>query len=486
MKTRETKRRTTQLPSFEHGKVPPNSSELEELVLGAIMLDNSCLNDLIDILRPDSFYRPEHECIYAAILKLFSENKPVDIATVSNQCKKDGTLDLAGGAFYISKLTDRIASGGNAEFHARIIEEKAIKRELIRVAGEAYNNAYEDTSDPLELLDTIARDIEGVSGRLAHSDCGTMTDQIKEVKRRAKEASAKKGVTGRETGIKELDLHYGGRQNGHFIIIAARPAMGKTAAALCEALNMAYQGVKVLFVSLEMSAVELTQRALSVETGIELSKFRTGDLDPEQWRLIEIAEIKIANSGLTIVDDLHTVNAIRAHARRMRDREGLDAIYIDYIQLIQGTGNSFNREGEVSAISRSLKLTARTMNVPVIGLAQLSRGVETRGGTKRPMLSDLRESGSLEQDADIVEFLYRPEYYGLDAMEDGMSTAGLAYRLISKNRHGGLKDIPMRFHHVTTKFTDWEVEPAIISPISGNPYAPLKPNRDFDNETPPF
>jgi len=468
--------------TLEYGKIPPNAVDLEDMVLGAMLLESNCLNDLIDILREDSFYKLEHQLIYAAILKLFSASKPVDIITVVNQCKQDGTLEMCGGAYYITKLTDRVASSANAEFHARVIEERAIKRELIRVSGEVYGEAFEETTDPLELLDTATRGIEDISGRLAHSNCGTTKDQLEDVKKRARLAAVKKGITGRQTGIKELDLLHGGRQDGHFTIIAARPAMGKTAAALCEVLNMAHNGDKVLFVSLEMSAVQLMQRALSVETGIDLKKFQTGELDPEQWERIEAASIRIENSGLRIVDDLHTVNAIRAQARRMKDRGGIDAVYIDYLQLIRGFVGG-NREQEISGISRGLKLMAHQMNIPVIALSQLSRAVETRGGSKKPNLSDLRESGSLEQDADIVEFLYRPEYYDVTEVEGYSTTNGLAFRLVAKNRHGGLKDIPMRFHHVITKFTDWSdehIEPTMVN------YTPslLKPNKNFDDGEP--
>ena len=484
MSAQERKKRThfSQPATLEYGKVPPNAVDLEDMILGAMMLDSTCLNDLIDILREDSFYKLEHQLIYAAIIKLFSASKPVDIATVSAQCKQDGTLEKCGGAYYISKLTDRVASSANAEFHARVIEEKAIKRELIRVSGEVYGEAYEDTTDPLELLDTATRGIEDISGRLAHSNCGTTKDQLEDVKKRARLAAIQKGITGRQTGIKELDLLHGGRQDGHFTIIAARPAMGKTAAALCEVLNMAHNGDKVLFVSLEMSAVQLMQRALSVETGIDLKKFQTGDLDPEQWQRIDEASIRIENSGLRIVDDLHTVNAIRAHARRMKDRGGIDAVYIDYLQLIRGNLGG-NREQEISGISRGLKLMSHAMNIPVVALSQLSRAVETRGGSKKPNLSDLRESGSLEQDADIVEFLYRPEYYDVTEVEGYSTTNGLAFRLVAKNRHGGLKDIPMRFHHVITKFTDWSddhIEPTMVNYIPSL----LKPNTNFDDSAP--
>jgi replicative DNA helicase len=477
---------------IEHSKVPPNAVALEELVLGAALIERGVMEAVADILRPDSFYKLEHQQVYEACLKLFADGNPIDIATVTQMLRSMGQLEMVGGPYFISTLTDRVASAANVEYHARIIEDKAIQRELIRVSGDMYHNAFEDTSDPLDLLDTIGREIEAVTSRLAHSATGTASDLLREVRDRAEKAAISKGVTGLETGITELDRLHGGRQKGHFIVMAGRPAMGKTAAALCEVLNMTGKGAKVLFVSLEMSAVELMQRALSVETGIELSNFRTGELDPEQWERINAASARIAKTGIAISDDLHTITAIRAEARRMKERGGLDAIYIDYIQLVSHSLGGRSRENEVSEISRAFKIMARSLNVPVIALSQLSRAVETRGGSKRPMLSDLRESGSIEQDADIVEFLFRPEYYHKDAEVEGFSTSqGLAFRIVAKNRHGACKDVPMRFHGSLTKFTDWEDEPVSAPSLALQPKMnPLRPNTNFyekdDDQDSPF
>jgi replicative DNA helicase len=485
------KRQQAVRPQYmEHGKIPPNAVELEEAVLGAVMLDKGVIPLLADSIRPDSFYKMEHQLIFEAFLKLFSDDKPIDIMTVSEQLKAMDKLEMVGGRYYISKLTDRVASSANVEFHARIIEDKAIQRELIRISGDLYHDAFDDTSDPLDLLDVIGKEIETVTGRLAHSCTGTTPDLLREVKQRAELAANTKGVTGLETGIRELDIIHGGRQKGHLIIMAGRPAMGKTAAALCEVLNMTGTGAKVLFISLEMSAIELMQRALSVETGIELSKFRTGEIDIEQWGRINEASARLANSGIVISDDLHTITAIRAEARRMKERGGLDAIYIDYIQLVSNSLSGRSRENEVSEISRALKLMARSMNVPVIALSQLNRGVETRGGTKRPMLSDLRESGSIEQDADVVEFLYRPEYYDIPDVDGYETTQGLAFRIVAKNRHGACRDVPMRFHHALTKFTDWEDCAGVVPDMLAEPRLTLlKPNTNFyekdnDEDTP--
>jgi replicative DNA helicase len=483
---RQTRKKTGVDRPMEYAKVPPNAVDLEQLVLGAILLDHSVLTVIADQLRPESFYKLEHQHVFEACVSLFNDGKPVDIATVTVKLKSMGKLDVVGGAYFIATLTDRIASSANAEYHARIIEDKAIQRELIRVAGDLYHQSFEDTSDPLDLLDMVAREIEGVTARLQHSATGTASDLLKEVRERAELAALSKGITGLETGIAELDKLHGGRQKGHFIIMAGRPAMGKTAAALCEVLHMTGKGAKVLFVSLEMSAVELMQRALSVETGIDLSKFRTGDIDPEQWERVNEVSARMAKTGIAIADDLHTITAIRAEARRMKERGGLDAIYIDYIQLVSHSLSGRSRENEVSEISRALKIMARSLNVPVIALSQLSRAVETRGGSKRPMLSDLRESGSIEQDADIVEFLFRPEYYGAEDVEGFHTTQGLAFRIVAKNRHGGCKDVPMRFHHALTKFTDWTDEPITI-PRMEPKMNTLRPNTSFyEKDDSPF
>lgn len=470
---------------MEHGKVPPNAVDLEDAVLGAAMLERDGLNAIIDILTPESFYKLEHQRIFRAITDLFNENHPIDISTVSTQLKKTGLLEMCGGPYYISKLTDRVASSANSEYHARIIQQKYIQREIIRVTGEVYANAFEDTSDPIELLDMLGSAAEKIAGTISGSRSKCMGEYAQEVIARVDLAAKQNGLTGLETGFTDLDKLHGGRQNGHLIIIAGRPAMGKTALALSEAMHIAELDKSVLFVSLEMGAVELTQRAMAADTGIYLERFANGDMDPEHRSRLTLSAAKWKGSKLHIVDDIHTLTAIKAEARRLKEKQGLAAVYVDYLQLIQITVRG-NRENEVSEISRSLKLMARSLNVPVIALSQLSRSVETRGGTKRPMLSDLRESGAIEQDADVVEFVYRPEYYGIEMDESsGLSSRGLALRIVAKNRHGGLADLPMKFDGRLTKFTDW-VDPLEDTSRISMPMKQLKPNISFyekDNES---
>jgi len=461
-------------------KVPPNAVELEEAVIGALLIDGKAINYVADTLRPESFYREAHGHIFAAIQTLYAKGDPIDMLMVVTALKAMGKLEQAGGMYGISKMCDRVASSANIEVHARVIEDKAIQRDLIKVAKGLWDSSFEETSNPLDLLDTVTKDIEKVSGRLAHSGTGTASDLLRQVKEQAEKAALQKGIIGLQTGIYALDKLHGGRQDGHFIVMAGRPAMGKTSKALCEALHMAMNGAKVLFVSLEMGAVELMQRALSVQTGIELHHFRTGQLDPEQWDRVNAVSGQIAKTGLHIVDDLHTIAAIRSEARRMKERDGLDIIFVDYIQLVSHTLSGRSRENEVSEVSRSFKLMARSLSVPVVALSQLSRAVETRGGNKRPMLSDLRESGSIEQDADIVEFLYRPEYYGIDQLEGYETTQGLAFTIVAKNRHGGCADVPMKFHNTLTRFTDWDGGPTQRQEIQlAARSTAMRPNTNF-------
>jgi replicative DNA helicase len=471
----------------EHGKVPPSAIDLEDAVLGAAMLERNGLTSIVDILTPDSFYKIEHQHIFRAIIELFNADKPVDISTVTMHLKASGHLEACGGAYYISKLTDRVASSANAEYHARIIQQKFIQRELIRVAGNIYAEAFEDGADALEILGRLSSEAEKIAGGLSGSQSKCMGEYAQEVIARVDLAAKSKGLTGLETGFADLDKLHGGRQNGHLIIIAGRPAMGKTALALSEAIHIAELDKSVLFVSLEMGAVELTQRAMAADTGIYLERFANGDMDPEHRSRLTLSAAKWKGSKLHIVDDIHTLTAIKAEARRLKEKQGLAAVYVDYLQLIQSTGRG-NRENEVSEISRSLKLMARSLNVPVIALSQLSRSVETRGGSKRPMLSDLRESGAIEQDADVVEFVYRPEYYGIDEIDEIGSTNGLALRLIAKNRHGGLADLPMRFEGKLTKFSDW-IDPTQDTSRLELTTSVMKPNTNFyekDHEDQPF
>ena len=442
------------------GKVPPQATELEEAVLGALMLEKDALSSVVDILKPSSFYKDGHAAIYDAILALFNDSQPVDLLTVTNQLRKDGTLDVVGGAYAVTNLTTKVNSAANVEYHARIITEMAIKRELIRVASEIHHEAYEDTTDVFELLDKTESSLFDISEqniRRNYQDMRSiMTEALSELEARKKH---KDGLTGVPTGFSALDRVTSGWQKSDLIIIAARPGMGKTAFVVSAMRNAAVDFHKpVAIFSLEMASVQLVNRLISAEAELESDKIKKGNLADYEWQQLLHKTNKITNAPIFIDDTpALTILELRAKCRRLKSQHDVQLIIIDYLQLMSGEtsrGGSGNREQEIASISRALKGLAKELNVPVIALSQLSRAVETRGGDKRPQLSDLRESGSIEQDADIVMFLYRPEYYGITEDENGMPTTGTGEVIIAKHRNGSLENVQLKFIGKYTKFTD--------------------------------
>ena len=444
---------------LEHSKVPPSATDLEEAVLGAIMLEPECFEDVTLILKPASFYRMEHQQIFSAMMNLYEANSVIDILTVTQQLKKNGQLDLCGGAYFVSQLTERVGTSANVEFHARIIQQKFIARELIRVAGDIYNEAFEETTDALDLLDKANNNIAEVG-----SDTGTGArsksnkELAYEVISDAERASTGGEVVGLPSPIPEVDRMTGGDEGGKLYIIAARPAMGKSSKALQKAYHIAVVlKLPVAFFSIEMPAKELMLRLISLHAGIDSKKIKNGQLSEDEWRRINESVQAIIDSPLEIIDDTNVLMDIRKKCILKKKKGGLKAVYIDYLQLIRHKEHGRSREQEISEISRTLKEIAKMLDVPVIALSQLSRSVETRGGSKRPMLSDLRESGAIEQDADVVAFLYRPEYYGIEVSEEtNQPTAGLTEYIIAKNRGGSTGTVPMRFNKETTSFSPWE------------------------------
>ena len=447
---------------LEAGKVPPHAADLEEAVLGALMLEKDALTDVIQILKPESFYRHEHQLIYEAIQQLFQDFEPIDILSVTNYLKKAGKLDLVGGPYFISQLTNRVASSANAEFHARIIAQKHIQRELIRVSGEIYHDAFEDTTDVFDLLDRAEQNLFAVTEGNIRKDVDEMKSLVKQAIEDIEKAGLQEsGVRGVPSGFVEVDRVTAGWQKQDLLIIAARPGMGKTSFILSMARNMAVDHQRPIAVfSLEMSAVQLTNRLIASETELSSSKLREGNLEPHEWEQLNSKLHKLSQAPIYIDDTpALSVFELRAKCRRLKAQHNIELIMVDYLQLMTAGNdgkNGGNREQEISTISRSLKSIAKELDIPVICLSQLSRNVETRGGTKRPMLSDLRESGAIEQDADMVMFIYRPEYYGLEETETGMPTAGYGELIIAKHRNGALKDVPLRFIGQLAKFTDWE------------------------------
>ena len=461
----ETRKRVRKAPAtnafLEQGRVPPQAIDLEEAVLGAIMLEKDALTAVIDIVKEDAFYREAHRVIFKAIAELFNKSEPVDILTVVNQLKSSGELDLVGGAYYITQLTNRVASSANVEYHARIILQKYIQRELIRVSSEIIKDAYEDTTDVFDLLDRAEQNLFAVSERNIRRQQGEMHMLMQEAIRdieAAKDSETK--MRGVPSGFTELDRITNGFQRSDLIILASRPGMGKTALALTLARNMAVDHKKnVAFFSLEMSSVQLVTRLISAETHLNSDKLRRGDLQEHEWQQLN-TKIRNLEDAKIFIDDTPSLSIfeLRAKCRRLKAQNDVDMIFVDYLQLMVGTqDNKGNREQEISQISRSLKAMAKELDVPIMALSQLSRAVETRAGDKKPILSDLRESGAIEQDADIVVFIYRPEYYGLDEDKDGNPTSGLATINIAKHRNGALGDIQLRFIKDYAKYAELDI-----------------------------
>jgi len=390
--------------NLEQGKIPPQALDLEEAVLGAMMIDKKGVDDVIDIIHADAFYKPAHQFIYNAIFSLFENSEPIDLLTVSNQLKKDEKLEAVGGDFYLINLSQKVSSAAHIEFHARIILQKLKKIE---------------------------------------------------------EISNQEGMSGVATGFSKLDQLTSGWQPSDLVILAARPGMGKTAFVMSMAKNMAIDfDIPVAIFSLEMSSVQLITRMISSETGISSEKLRKGNLETYEWEALNVKVKKLSDAPI-FIDDTPSLSVfdLRAKARRLVSQHNVRCVIIDYLQLMtagSSTKSSGNREQEISTISRNLKALAKELSVPVIALSQLSRAVETRGGSKRPLLSDLRESGAIEQDADIVSFIYRPEYYGLTEWDDDERTPcdGQAEFIVAKHRNGGLENIRMKFIGRLAKFAN--------------------------------
>ncbi len=443
-----------------NGNVPPQAVELEEAVLGALMLEKDSIISVQDYVVPDAFYTEEHRLIYKAIMELSQDLKPIDLYTVTEHLKSKNELKKVGGAAYLAQLTQKVGSAANVEFHAKIIAQKFVQRELIRSATEIQRRSYDESTDVTDLIGFAESEIfkvsEGYVKRSVQSSKDILAKALEQIEEASKNASAFNGVP---SGFMSIDRVTLGWQLSDLIIIAARPSMGKTAFVLSMARNMAVDHEqRVAFFSLEMSAVQLMMRLIIAETGLQGNDVKSGRLTPEQWRHLEAATKPLGHAPLYIDDTpALSVFEFRSKARRLKIHNDIKIIIIDYLQLMTGNQDSKgNREQEVAFISRTLKAIAKELNVPIIALSQLSRATEMRGGSKRPQLSDLRESGAIEQDADIVAFIHRPEYYGITTDENGMPTAGLAEIIIAKHRNGAVCDVKLRFLKEQARFVDMD------------------------------
>lgn len=458
--TNNTKGRRRSKPAVipEMGRLQPQARELEEAVLGALMLEKDAYSKVSEILKPECFYEKAHEKIYAAIVDLAISQQPVDMLTVTEQLKKRGELEEVGGPFYISELTGKVASSAHIEYHARIIAQKYLARELITFTSEIQGKAFDETIDIEDLMQEAEGKLFELSQRNLKKDVVQINSVIQEaIEMLEKAANQKEGLSGLRTGFHDLDKITSGWQNSDLIIIAARPAMGKTAFVLSMAKNMAVNfNIPVALFSLEMSNVQLVNRLIVNVCEIPGDKIKSGQLENYEWEQLDF-KIKELYDAPIYVDDTPSLSIfeLRTKARRLVREHDVKAIIIDYLQLMNASGMNFgSREQEVSTISRSLKGLAKELNIPIIALSQLNRGVESRQGAegKRPQLADLRESGAIEQDADMVCFIHRPEYYKITEDERGNSLIGLAEIIIAKHRNGAVGDVRLRFKSEFAKF----------------------------------
>ncbi len=442
------------------GRVPPQAVDLEEAVLGALLIDKNALSKIVDILHDAAFYNEKHQHIFKSVVRLFGENQPVDILTVASDLRKEGLMKQAGGEVYLAQLSQKVSSAAHIEYHARIIIQKHIQRELIRISSEIIESAFDETTDVLELLDSSEQKLFEVAQGNLKRNYESSEALIRQALERIEHISKQEGLSGVPSGFSDLDRITSGWQPSDLIILAARPGMGKTAFVLSMARNMAIEhDKKVAIFSLEMSSVQLITRIISSETGLNSEKLRKGDLTDYEWKNLTSGVVDLEKAKL-FIDDTPALSVfdLRAKVRRLASTQGLDVIIIDYLQLmtVGGSKAQGNREQEISTISRSLKSIAKELNVPVIALSQLSRAVETRSTSKRPQLSDLRESGAIEQDADIVSFIYRPQYYQIEEWEDGSPCENEAEIIIAKHRNGSLDDVRLRFIGELAKFANKE------------------------------
>jgi len=454
------------------GRVPPQATDMEEAVLGALMLEKDAVITVLDILKPESFYREAHQKIFTAISNLAGRDCPVDLYTVTEELRATGELESVGGPVYLTQLTSKVVSAANVEYHARIVAQKYIQRELIRVSSEIQARAYDDTYDITELLDFSEDSIFQIAEGNIKREVAPIKEVLKEAIAEIEEAGKREdALVGIPSGFTKLDRITSGWQKSELIIIAARPSMGKTAFALTMARNMAVDhGKKVAIFSCEMSAVQIVNRLIIAETDIPSHKIKNGRLTEEEWRHLD-SRIKKLMQAPIYIDDTPaiTITELRAKCRRLMSQHKLDIIIIDYLQLMTGPQNSGSREQEVSNISRSLKSIAKELDVPVIALSQLNRSAELRGGYKKPQLSDLRESGAIEQDADIVVFIHRLDKFGIMTFEDGTSTRGIADIIVAKNRNGPVDEIRLRFREEKALFVDledFEIEQTFEAPAT--------------------
>ena len=454
--------------SMVFGKVPPQAKELEEAILGAIMLEKSAFDTVIEILKPECFYVDAHQKIFKAMQGLAIKSLPIDMLTVVEELKLREELEIVGGPYYVTKLTNSVVSSANIDAHSRIVLQKFIQRELIRISGEIIGDAYEDSTDVFDLLDNAEGKLFEITNNHLRKNFDDIDSVLVKTFNRIEDMRNRKDeITGVPTGFPTLDKITYGWQPTDLIILAARPSVGKTAFALNLARTAAIRPkgddrppTAVAFFSLEMSSSQLVQRILSAESEIWLEKIARGKLEEHEMKQLYKNGFDRLSKAPIFIDDSAALNIfeLRAKCRRLKNKHNVGLIIIDYLQLMSGSADrNSNREQEISKISRDLKSLAKELQVPIIALSQLSREVEKRKeGNKMPQLSDLRESGAIEQDADLVMFLYRPEYYEVTTDEFGESNKGETHVKIAKHRNGSLETIKLKALLHIQKFVEEE------------------------------
>lgn len=477
---------TLDLDTMIYGKVPPQAKEMEVAVLGAIMLEKGAMDNALELLIPESFYVESHQRIFEAMIRLYKKNQPIEILTVVEELKCSDDLENVGGPYYVTRLTNFVVSSASLEAHARIIIQKFMAREMIKISGETITDAYDDAMDVFDMLGEHEKKFTALTTG-THKQDFTSNDSalVKSIQRIEELRSMPSHITGIPSGFMALDKVTHGWQNTDLIILAARPAVGKTALALQIARNAAMnrKPTAVAFFCLEMSTGQLMMRNISAESEIWLDLIVSGRLENQQMNHIQTTVAELSKAPIFWDDTAAiTIFELRAKCRRLKRKHNIGLIVVDYLQLMSGMNErGYNREQEISQISRGLKQIAKELQVPIIAISQLSRAVETRkGDTKMPQLSDLRESGAIEQDADLVMFMYRPEYYEINANEMGESTKGETHIRIAKHRNGSLETIKLRAMLHIQKFVEWE-ETLFMGPLGAGNWKPVSRSENDDN-----
>jgi replicative DNA helicase len=430
------------------GRVPPQAVDVEMAVLGAMLIEKGAIAKAIEILDDSSFYKPAHQRIFAAMIALFERSEPVDLITLIEELRRRGELEKVGGEYYLTELTTRVTTAANMEYHAHIVLEKALMRQLISASSEIASRAYQETEDALDLLDEAEQKVFQISEQRMKKNFVSMNTAVHSTMEMLESIHGKhSGVTGVPSAFTELDNITGGFQKSDLIVVAGRPSQGKTALVLSIARNASIlHDIPVGFFSLEMSSQQLVLRLICAEARVDAHSVRTGRLPEDEWRKLSTSIGKLYKAKI-LIDDTPALSAleIRAKSRRLKVEHNVGMIIVDYLQLMQGPKNAQSREQEISSISRSLKALAKELNIPVVALSQLNRALELRGD-KRPVLADLRESGAIEQDADVVIFVHRPEMFGIDIdPETKEPTEGMAELIIGKQRNGPTGAVRLAF-----------------------------------------